>query len=432
MCDLIDLNSPDVKGLLDVAKLASPLIPVPKTAEANEINSLATEKCENSNPFDRVLNETTEYISKKGDPFEMMLQQALKFKGRRNLRDLKTQSVDFTDDFTPKRKKRYLKTMNKTLNALDESLMGDKSCRKLMMEIKEESICRDTKNTNDVCNNNIMENVPILNGHNALVISTDPLELSILNQSVMNDTLLEPASDMNEDNEISSLENDTLFKEFALPQNTNITSINVRRALSQGDKSPTKLPCLNRRLQSATDDERRVSHSESSTVLSLDRGFLDSKHSEQSVFSTLSNVSSLTKPSSTSMSSLISSNNTMNDAFLNSGSLKINQEKINTTESSPGMKTKQYDMSDLAEKLNKLKCTMNTISSITDDSNSLEEDNDKQITNDKLIDVDIFVVEQYPNKEQNKNSISTSSSDSVFTVRFLLLYVTLCNVYVYI
>jgi hypothetical protein len=422
MCDLIDLNSPDVKGLLDAAKLASPLIPVPKTAGANEANSLTTEKCENanSNPFDRVLNETTEYISKKGDPFEMMLQQALKFKGRRNL---KTQSVDFTDDFTPKRKKRYLKTMNKTLNALDESLIRDKSCRKLTMEIKEESISRDTKDANNVCDNNIMENVPILNNHNALVIGSDPLELSILNQSAMNDTLLEPASKIKENDEISSLENDTLFKEFALPQNTNIKSINSRRSLSQGDKSLMKLPCLNRRLQSATDDQRRVLYSETSTVLSLDRGFLDSKQSEQSVFSTLSNVSSLTKPSS--ISSLTSSNNTMNEAFLNSASLKINQEEINTTESSLGMKTKQYDLSDLAERLNKLKCTMNTISSITDDSNSPEENNNKQITNDKLIDVDIFVVEQNPNKEQNKSSISTSSSDSVFTVRFFLLYTML-------
>jgi len=430
MCDLIDLNSPDVKGLLDAAKLASPLIPVPKTAEANEANSLTAEKCENanSNPFDRVLNETTEYISKKGDPFEMMLQQALKFKDRRNL---KVQSVDFTDDFTPKRKKRYLKTMNKTLNALDESLMRDKSCKKLTLEIKEESISHHRKDANNVCNSNIMENVPILDNHNTLVIGSDPLELSILNQSAMNDTLLEPASKMKENDEISSFKNDTLFKEFALSRNTNIKSINLRRSLSQGDKSPMKLPCLNRRLQSATDDRRRISYNEISTVLSLDRGFLDSKQSEQSIFSTLSNVSSLTKPSSISTSSLISLNNTMNEAFLNSGSLKINQEEINTTESSLEMKTKQYDLSDLAEKLNKLKCTMNTISNITDDSNSPEEDNNKQITNDKLIDVDVFVVEQHSNKDQNKSSISTNSSDSVFTVRFLL-YIILRNIHIYI
>ncbi|XP_011350072.2 uncharacterized protein LOC105286669 [Ooceraea biroi] len=423
MCDLIDLNSPDVKGLPDAAKLASPLIPVPKTTEATggEANPSASEKRESvgSNPFDRVLHETTEYISKKGDPFEVMFQRALKFKGRKNA-DPRMQLVDFTDDFTPKRKKRYLK-MNKTLDALDESLLRDKlelSCRKLATEVKEDFCSHSARNTDVVCSDNVTENAPILKNNLKIFVTTpDSLELSILNQSAMNDTLLEPASKTKEDNEISPfLESDALFKELHLPPNANVKSIESRCALSQGDmRSPIKLPCLNRRLQSASCDQRRALQSEGSTVSSLNRGFLDSKQSEQSVFSSLSNISSV-KPNSISVSSLMS-NDTMNDAFLNSNSLKKNVEKTSTAEDSQEVKLKQYELSDLAEKFNKLKCTMNgtnSISSVMDDSNSLKEGNNKQIANDKPIDVDVFVLEN-SNKEHNKSSVSTDSSDSVFT-----------------
>lgn len=121
MCDLIDLNSPDVKGLIN-SKLSSPLIPVPGNIESNEqASSLVTEKreCLGSNPFDNVLHETAEYVRKKGDPFEVMLQRALKYKSKKNT-ELKSQSVTFKDDFTPKRRKKFLKMMNKTL---DESLI---------------------------------------------------------------------------------------------------------------------------------------------------------------------------------------------------------------------------------------------------------------------------------------------------------------------
>lgn len=149
MSDLIDLNSPGVKGLIN-SKLSSPLIPVPKNTETNEQPcSSVTEKREGllgSNPFDSVLHETAEYVRKKGDPFELMLQRALKCKSNKNT-EPKAQSVTFKDDFTPKRKKRFLK-MNKTL---DESLIEDKLSS--ISEEKEETVSLVAGNT-DVCDSN--------------------------------------------------------------------------------------------------------------------------------------------------------------------------------------------------------------------------------------------------------------------------------------
>jgi len=178
----------------------------------------------------------------------------------------------------------------------------------------------------------------------------------------------------------------------------------------------------NKRSQSVTDGQRKISQSDNSTMSSfLNRGFLESRQSEQSVFSSLSNISSITKLTSASLSSSVLSNDAMNHAFLDDGSSKTSQEKMSTTESSMEIKLRQYDLSDLAERLNKLKCTMNTtnvLSIMEDDSNSMKEENIKQITNNKLIDVDVFVPEQ--NKEFNRSSSSTCSSDSVFVVRHLI------------
>lgn len=63
MCDLIDLNSPDRKGLIST-RLASPLIPIPADTvcnnyniQTNESNSLIIGKRDSleNNPFDMVL-----------------------------------------------------------------------------------------------------------------------------------------------------------------------------------------------------------------------------------------------------------------------------------------------------------------------------------------------------------------------------------------
>lgn len=434
MCDLIDLNSPDAKGSLDPTKLASPLIPAPKSVESNgEINSLITERrreSDGNNPFDRVLHETVEYTTKKDDPFEMMLQRALKSKRKGNI-DLRARSVTFADDFTPKSKKRYFKTRNKTLdgslleNKLDVCIGDNK------VEMRKETDSFNVRNI-DVCDNNMIvepssykdndESISMPKQNDKIVVNNpESLELSILNQSAMNDTLLEtvPKSQKN-DNVPFFLEKDTLFKEFILLPNNNL-----KRSLSQGaGRSPTTLSYLNRRSQSVTDDEKKISQNDYNIAPSfLDKGFLESRCNEQSVFSTLSNVSSIAKLNSiSSISSSVLSIDTMNHAFLDSNSLKASQEKINTSDNSMEMKSKQYNFSDLAERLEKLKCAMNGTISISNkieaESDFIKEEN-KQITNDKLIDVDVFSPEENSSKERNKSSSSAASLESVFTVRYL-------------
>lgn len=399
MCDLIDLNSPDLKGLRDPMKLASPLIPAPENVESK--NSLETEKRENlvgNNPFDKVLNETAEYISKKGDPFEMMLQRAIRFKSKKGA-DSKEQSPvgGFTDDFTPIRKKRYLKKMNKTLDVLDESLLEDR----LNLFGKEKTTteeAHDGLSKTCICDNNETES--ITQNYKSVV---NLFELSILNQSAMNDSLSDVIPKCKEDDDVFSI-----FEK----QPASLRPLNFQRSLSQGAvESPVKKSCQIIRSQSAT-SQSDINSIESS---SLNRGFIESKQSECSAFSSLSNISSITKWTSASSLSL----DPMNHAFLDNSSAKTNQETTNTPENSTEIKAKQYDLSDLAERLQKLKCVMNSTVTSTTDENSTKEDN-KQITDDKLIDVDVFVPPQNTSKEY-KSSFSSSSTDSASTVRFLLL-----------
>lgn len=424
MCDLIDLNSPDTRGASKPAKLASPLIPAPKNVGTDAESAARKREGDGNNPFDRVLHETVEYVSKKGDPFEVMLQRALKSKDWRN-----TQSVEFADDLTPRRKKRYIKTMNKTLDMPDESLLesrfglfdGDKKEAKLRIENV------DARNA-DVCSSNATDNASVIKQeHKVSVAEPDSLELSILNQSAMNDMLLEVFPKSMENGKVSSfLERDVSVREgFVFPSNIkHFVLPNIQRSMSQGaGKSPTEL-CPLRRSQSVTNGQRKVSQSSiSSSTISpfLDRGFLESKLSEQSVFSSLSNVSSITRVNSASLLSSVS-NDVMNYAFLNSGSLKTSQEKMNATDNSVEMKSRQHNLSDLVERFNKLKYSMNDTTDISniikDDCNITKEGNNEQTTNNKLIDVDVFVPEQ--KKEFNRSSSSTYSSDSVFTVRYLV------------
>ncbi|KAL0121646.1 hypothetical protein PUN28_006863 [Cardiocondyla obscurior] len=411
MCDLIDLNSPNVRGAFELAKLASPLIPAPRHIRRDETDTQPEKReDDDNNPFDQVLHETAEYVSKKNDPFEVMLQQALRSKARK-----KKKGVNFADDFTPKSKKRYFKTMNKTLNMLDDSSLesrfdlfdGDKKETKMKTEI-------DTRNT-DICDNNVAASASITKEENNVSTAEseylpETLELSILNKSVMNDTLLEAFPMCKKSNKISfedfSPEKDKLFEEYTFSF-SNIKHIkpHSQRSLSQGaEKSPSKLLYLNKRAMSVADSQKSVLQSSESC---LDKAFLISKLSEQSVFSNLSNVSSITKCST------FLSNNTMNRAFLDDSSVKTSQEEITAAESSAEIKPK-YNLSDLTERFNKLKSTMSdmSISSINDGSNSTKEEDNKENKNNKLIDVDVFMPEGI--ETFNKSSSSTSS-DSVFT-----------------
>ncbi|EFN82286.1 hypothetical protein EAI_09260 [Harpegnathos saltator] len=425
MCDLIDLNSPNVKDLMN-SKLASPLIPVPRHVEPNQqANSLVTEKRESlgNNPFDSVLHETTEYIKKKGDPFEVVLQKALKSKSTKGT-ELKAHPVDFMDDFTPKRRRKYQKIMNKTL---DESLVKS-NMNPINEEKKETAISNVANNINVTCDSNISGSNKFTHKQNIkiTVMDANPLELSILNQSAMNDTLLEGPK-YKVDNEISIfLEKEPSFKEFVVPTSSNFKPpLNPQRSLSQGSrKSPRKLQCQDKRPQSITDTLRKASHNDSTMLSLLNKGFLENGQNQQSLFSDLSDVSSIAKLNSASLLSNLSStssNGIMNNAFIDSNCLKMSNEKINKSENSMEIKSVQYDLSDLTERLTKLKCAIDRTTSTlsakeeVNKSNSMKNENNKQIVDNKLVDVDVFMPEPSSNIGHDKSTNSISSSDSVFT-----------------
>ncbi|XP_011865634.1 PREDICTED: uncharacterized protein LOC105560805 isoform X2 [Vollenhovia emeryi] len=413
MCDLIDLDSPDVRGALEAARLASPLIPAPGSVERGAEPATGRRESDGNNPFDRVLHETAEYVSKRGDPFEVMLQRALRPKDWRGAQS----PARFTDDFTPRRKKAYLKTRNKTLDVLDESLLGNGfglfAGDDRRAEAKAVSVDADVRGSNAAHDTFVVKREP-------KVAEPDALELSILNQSAMNDTLLEVLPKLSESDEAAPLpERGASLEEPAFPVNvTLLKPPNVQRSLSQGTGgSPTEPPCPNRRTQSVADGRRKASDDCSAASSFLDRGFLESKLSERSAFSSLSNVSSITRPTSASLSSVLSYD-PINHAFLDSGSLRTSRERMSATESSVDTKRPgQCDLADLTERLDKVKRAMNYAADVSSaartGSNSARGDDNDRSADDKLIDVDVFVPEQ--NKEFNRSSSSsTCSSDSVF------------------
>ncbi|XP_014485310.1 PREDICTED: uncharacterized protein LOC106749902 isoform X2 [Dinoponera quadriceps] len=366
MSDLIDLNSPDVKRSVN-PKLSSPLIPAPGNVAFNEQagSSSTKERCESlgSNPFDNLLHETVEYMKKKGDPFEVMLQRALRCKSNRSS-ELKAQSVIFSDDSTPRRRKKFLK-INKTL---DESLIE---------ENKTSSTSRERQK--EIASN--------------LAARKDALSKGFLRSA---NSTFKPHSD--------------------LP-----------RSLSQADRtSLRKSQCSDRKSQSVTDTSTisRVSQSNSSALLSSsNRVFLESKQSQRSVFLDLSDVSSTARLNSVSLVSnlsSVSSSGVLKNASLDSGFTKTSNEKINAAENSTEVKSIQSDLSELTER-HTLNYGIHGTSSIlslkeeTDQSNSMNRENMEQTANNKLIDIDVFMLESRLNKKHNKSMNSTGSSlDSVF------------------
>lgn len=228
-------------------------------------------------------------------------------------------------------------------------------------------------------------------------------------------------------------EKDSLFNEFVLPKNSTCKSyFDLHHSLTQQNrKSLTKSQNLGRRSQSMTDTLRVSSQSDSTMLSCLNTGFLKSSQSQQSVFTDLSDVSSIAKSNSVSISNLLSTlpNSIVNHcASLDNDFVKISNERRNTVENSTEIKSIQYDLFDLTERCSHaINRTANTLSlnKETSQSNSIKGKDGKPTMDNKLIDVDVFLLEQNFNREHNKSTNSTSSSDSVFIVRFLSL--TFCK-----
>lgn len=182
MCDLIDLNSPDPRNLKS-SKLASPLIPGPSTPvyDKTEPSVLSMEfvargkrsSLEN-NPFDKVAKETAEYVAKKDDPFEAVLEKALR-----------------SEELTPRRRRRHSEVlkMNKTM---EEPLLQGILNKNLNHLIKMNKMrdCVDLSSTASLNYRDIEERND-LRSPNIFVVPPSPGDCSVLNQSAMNDSLSE-------------------------------------------------------------------------------------------------------------------------------------------------------------------------------------------------------------------------------------------------
>ncbi|KAI4501025.1 hypothetical protein M0802_003828 [Mischocyttarus mexicanus] len=215
-----------------------------------------------------------------------------------------------------------------------------------------------------------------------IVVSTveiNLLDLSILNHSVMDDTLYENKynKEEKEETEIPSM------LQHKIPLNTNTIQT---RSYSQGDIIPECKELLKLRSNSASEilktDKTNVNDSDSKCFSVLNKGFLEDQYNDISVFSTISNVSNITKHSGSLTHNSVASvtNNTTNFAFLNNcstsvaGDTKLN-EKINNTVQKQIKTTVDVD--------------------------------------DKLLDIDTYIPEITYSKSSN-SSCSDNSSDSKF------------------
>lgn len=302
-----------------------------------------------NNPFDQVFKETAEYVRKREDPFEMVLENVSSCK------KTKRHSVEFQDDFIPKhtRHAEVLK-MNKTLDesVLDIDLNPSRFC------LEENSIIGDLNNTDLLNDNSKDEAVPQISVHTA-----SPVNTSILNYSAMNDSLTGKESNANaEETAIRSLvakrvsmciQKGIMEAENMLNPNQKCTLMYGRRCLSQTDRLSPKKFDFRKRTHSTMDSKRKLSRSEQNTLSSMssiyfedpmNQGFLREQYSadnsdnsafnslnfkDNSVFSDLSNVSEITRLASVSSfynSSNSIFNGTLNQAFCwRNGSLSTSQ-----------------------------------------------------------------------------------------------------------
>lgn len=439
MCDLIDLKSPDKKGLLN-SRLASPLIPVPTHSAGDNCNNCINDSIPvitgkrdslENNPFDMVLHKTTEYIQKRDDPFEVTLEKALRPKCKK-INELRTYSFDFTNDYNVKEKNHMQKL--KRNQTLDEFLINEELNRKTATsnKISNENVILDS-------NNMINDNV----GADDVIptIDVQEVDLSILNQSLMNDTLFESDKELNKNekvplhNKISmQAEKDKFNIGQTLPSNLLLKLPRLQRSLSQGGNESSKKSQVLKHLslveasRTASESGSNISHLNSLDF--LNEGFLKSYYSGSSLFSSLSNVSSITKlnfVSSSNSLSILSSNDTNNRAFLEScssekseNSKSIGNADLNKEITSITNVPTKCTMSGLIDQFDRLKAKLSELP-----ESLVEQKNEKCCTENKLIDVDVFAPKINSSKECYRSSTSDTSSDSVFLVSCFIQFITI-------
>ncbi|XP_015171333.1 PREDICTED: bud site selection protein 4-like isoform X2 [Polistes dominula] len=335
MCDLIDLDNS--AGDSSNTKLASPLIPVPSNIKRKNINI-----CDNKFNNNTLITEKRESLG--DNPFDAILDEAIE-----NVRKKE-------DPFETVYEKAF---MGNNITAQEE---------------KNINITDDLKATY------------------TQLSEINSLDLSILNHSAMNDTLYE--SKCNEE----EAEIPYVFQ-HKIPLNRKTVQ---SRSYSQGDiisecKQLIK-PRSNSTTESLTTDKINTNDSDIKSFSVLNKGFIEDQYNDISVFSTISNISSITRNSgSITYNSASISNNTMNVAFLNKSCSSI------------ACDTK------LNERINNTMSTVPTISlpiSPAQKPIKTTVDVNNKLLDDKLLDIDTCIPEITSSKLSNNSS--DSSSDSIF------------------
>lgn len=352
---------------------------------------------------------------------------------------MKRRSVEFKDDFIPK----YVKhadvlKLNKTL---DDSVF-DNDFNFSNSALEDNRVEKNFYHCDLFKKNNIPE---------ICIEPNSPLSSSVLNYSAMNDSLIDSNVNVKE-NEIRLLaakrvsmciQKGIMEAESTLDNNHQLSVLQSRRCHSQGDKlSPKNFNCRQKSL-SIMDTKRKFFKSDRSTISSIgsieyddqmNKAFLQEQCStDNSVFLDLSNISEITRLNSLSSaynSSLsFLSNGTMNQAFIRSAS-SSSPQILPTIIHSPmnSSKTVRSDISDIQSKFEALKIKLRKeFNSNTNEDQCKEEISNKEnklkisekndTREEKLIDVEVFIPSNESKSSKSKDSLSDSSSDSVFTVR---------------
>ncbi|XP_011501521.1 PREDICTED: kinesin-related protein 4-like [Ceratosolen solmsi marchali] len=311
MSDLIDFESPNTKNI--ALLLPSPLIPAPENLKNDGFNSNEagshngeSEKCRSTenNPFDIVMKKIIDYERNKEDPFETVIEKA---------NECTIKIPESRDNYSTQNTK-YLDIV-KTNNALKETeinidipLLKGENDMSIITDLNNTNLISDSINENEIistlsCDNNIPNIYISPTSYNK--------DLSLLNNSSMNDSLMDHDGDLTK--EIKNIPTDfsTCFK--SMSQNCckqNFLGIQNKRSMSMSDTLKSNMfgedYLLNSAHSSIFEDPFNKAfrkNSLRSTVsynssylsnqfdLSLSKQNLDRRISNSSVFSGLSNIS---------------------------------------------------------------------------------------------------------------------------------------------
>lgn len=405
MCDLIDFDSPEGKSKgSSSSSLALPLIPAPNNSCA-EIQSSGDfigerRKSFDNNPFDVMLEETAEYTRKKADPFERVMEKAF----RSNSMDNHIKKRTGTSDALRR---------NKTHNG--SYTFDHRSCEKREM---------DKPKPNEF--STIQGNPPDIDISPPSPPSPSTADLSILNHSTMDDSLLEDNQKKGDPN--FSIRQHSVTSEYQLLS----PRIQSRRSKSVTDakynSSGLSMPSFISEDPMNVGFRKPSSGSSGITDFSIGSAYWEKPIGSTSSISQISDISSVPRiPSVSSVDSSgsmsVFSNGSMNQAFIGSTNSLTASKRPNIadlTKKFVELKTRMSHSMVQQDTPNELmlseKATISRCKSENDTKSSDEKPLEKE--DSKLIDIDVFMLDITSNSisAQNANSRSDCSLESVFAV----------------